>query len=131
MRPLHRLIALVLLAFWLPATSHCAIETVLGVVNEHCHLVCSHNGVDTEGRPASDACATLEDGDINPAVAALHAPMPSLTVLACLSRVHAGLLAEARPLARPTWSADHPDAWVPTRHLASRAVAPARAPNLN
>ncbi len=131
MRSLHRLIALVLLAVWLPASSHCAIETVLGVVNEHCQSVCAHAGVDTEGHPANDACATLEEGAIKPAAVGLHLPPPSLTVLACLDLVHASLLAEARPLARPTWSAGHPDAWVPVRHLASRAVAPARAPNLN
>ena len=100
-------------------------------MNDHCESVCSHEGVDPVGHPASDACATVEDGAFKPALAALHAPMPILTVLACLSRAHAALLAEARPLARPTWSAAHPDAWVPERHLASRAVAPARAPNLN
>lgn len=131
MRSLHRLIALVLLALWLPATSHCAITTVVGLVNDHCEAVCAHDGVDTEGHLANDACATVEDGAIKPALAAPHAPAPSLTVLVCLSRAHAALLAEARPPARPTWSAAHPDAWMPERHLVSRAVAPARAPNLN
>lgn len=131
MLSLRRLIALVLLVLWLPATSHCAIETVLGVVNEHCEAVCSHEGVDTKGHPANDACATVEDGAIKPAASGLHLPPPTLSVLACLDLVHAGLLAAARPLARPTWSSDHPDAWVPARHVASRAVAPARAPNLN
>jgi hypothetical protein len=128
----RRIVALVLVALWLPATSHCAIETVLGWVdNEHCLAACSHDGVDESGHLAADACTTLEDGAIKPAVASLLAPAPSLTVLACLDCVHAALLAEARPLAPPAWSSDHPDAWVPTRHLASRAVAPARAPNLN
>lgn len=131
MHSLRRLIALVLLALWLPATSHCAIETVLGVVNEHCEAVCSHDGLDTTGHPANDACATVEDGAIKPAVSGLHLPPPNLSVLAYLDHVHARLLPETRSLARPTWSADHPDAWVPARHFASRAVAPARAPNLN
>jgi len=128
---LHRVIALVLLALWLPATSHCAIETVLGVVNDHCEAVCAHDRVDVEGHLVNDACATVEDGAIKPGVSGLHAPLPSLSVLVCLAHLHASLLAKACSLARPTCRADDPDAWVPARHLTSRAVAPARAPNLN
>lgn len=128
---LHRLIALVLLGLWLPATSHCAIGTVLGLVNDHCESACAHEGFDTEGHPTNDACATVEDGAIKPALSALHASAPVLTELDCLRRIHACLLAEAVAPGHPTWSAAHPDAWVPARHLASRAVAPACAPNLN
>jgi hypothetical protein len=125
-----RILALVLLALWVPATSHCAVETVLGIVNEHCEAVCAHDDSATDAHPAADACEMLERGEFKPAVAELAAPAPALTVLACLSHVHAALLAEARPLAPPAWSGDHPADWVPVRHLASRAVAPARAPNL-
>lgn len=126
----RRILALVLLALWVPATSHCAVETLLGVVNEHCETVCAHDGPDAATHLASDACEMLEQGDFKPAVAELAVPAPALTVLACLGRVHAALLAEAEPLAPTAWSGDHPADWVPVRHLASRAVAPARAPNL-
>lgn len=128
----RRILALVLLAFWLPATSHCAIETVLGWdADEHCLASCSHEGADAADHPVTDACATVEDGAFKPALATLAAPVPSLTILACLSRVHAALLAEAQPVAAAPWSLDDPADWVPVRHLASRAIAPARAPNLN
>ena len=124
----RRLLALVLLALWVPATSHCAVETVLGWVNEYCFSACGHTG--EESHPVADACATLEEGDFKPAFETLTAPAPMLSVLACLRCVHAAVLADARPLAPPAWSADHPDAWVPERHLTRRAVAPARAPGL-
>lgn len=127
------IIALVLLALWLPATSHCAIETALGSADgEHClaSCDCAHAGDDRAGHPAADACAVLENGGYKPAFAALIAPAPSLTILACLSRAHAALLARARPLVPPAWSGGHPDAWMPRWHIAVRAVAPARAPGL-
>ncbi len=129
----RRILALVLLALWVPATSHCAVETVLGWVNDHCLSACSHGSAsgDHADAPVADACATVEGGDFKPSFDLLVAPEPALSVLACLSRVHAALLAEARPLAPPAWSADHPDAWVPARHLARRAIAPARAPSLS
>ncbi|NDC57601.1 MAG: hypothetical protein EBZ50_01970 [Alphaproteobacteria bacterium] len=127
---LHRVIALVLLALWLPATSHCAIETVLGVVNEHCGAVCSHDDLDTTGHPTNDACATVEDGAIKPALAALHAPMPSLAVFACLRLVQAALLAEARPLALPRWRAGNPEGLAPARHFVLRAAPLSRAPSM-
>ena len=127
---LRRIVALVLLALWVPATAHCALETVLDwAAQDHCAAACSH-GVGESDLPLGDACATLEKGAIKPTVDTLLAPAPSLTVLACLAHLHASLIAEAEPLARPAWAGDHPCHWVPTRHLAVRAVAPARAPNL-
>lgn len=125
----RRILALVLLAVWLPATSHCALETVLGWVgDEHCLSACPHDATAKAGPPASDVCSMLEDGAIKPVLDPLIAPAPSLTVLACLACVHATLLAEARPLEPPAWSGGHPADWVPMRHIAVRAVAPARAP---
>lgn len=132
---LRRIIALVLLALWLPATSHCALETVLGVVNDHCESSCSHDfaggDADAAAHLAADSCDVVESGAFKPVLESLAAPAPSLWVLVCLSCVHAVVLAEARPLAPPAWSADNPDSWVPARHLARRAIAPARAPGLS
>lgn len=129
---LRRIVALVLLALWVPATSHCAIGTILDwTADEHCLAACSHEAAGDDGHPANDVCATLENGAIKPAVHLLAAPAPSFTILACLSCLHAALLAEAEPAAPPAWSGKHPDAWVPARHLAVRAVAPARAPSLS
>lgn len=129
---LRRICALVLLALWVPATSHCAVETVLDwAADEHCVAACSHDASATAAPHANDACATLEGGAIKVQLDQLAAPAPSYTtVLACLACVHAALLAEAEPLAPPAWSGDHPRDWMPVRHVAVRAVAPARAPNL-
>ncbi len=127
---LRRIIALVLLALWVPATAHCALGTVLDwTAQDHCASACTH-GVGKSELPQGDACATLEKGAIKPAVDALQAPAPQLSVVACLACLHASLVTAAEPLATPAWNDDHPCHWVPTRHLAVRAVAPARAPNL-
>ena len=106
MRPvnwLHRIIAFVLLAFWLPATSHCAIETVLGSINDHCLSACAHEHADgtTHTHLAADSCELVESGAFKNAVGSLVASAPILSVLACLSCVHAAVLAEARTLAPP------------------------------
>ena len=127
------IVALVLLALWVPATSHCAIETALGVAADECSFgtcACPPSTDDHADHPASDACAVLESGTYKPAVAALVAPAPNLTILTCLSRMHEALLAGATPLAPPAWGGGHPDDWLPMRHIATRAVAPARAPGL-
>lgn len=132
---LRRIIAFVLLALWLPATSHCAIETVLGVVNDHCMSVCAHDAssgdADANAHVAADACDMVEGGSFKSSLDSLSVPAPVLSVFACLSCIHALVSVAARPLAPPAWSADNPDAWVPSWHLARRAVAPARAPGLS
>ena len=125
-----RVLALVLLALWVPATSHCAVETVLGIVNEHCETVCAHDGTEADAHPAADACEMLERGEFKPSVAKMAVPAPALTVVACLRCVQAALLADAEPLAPSAWSGEHPRDWMPVRHIAVRAVAQARAPNL-
>lgn len=129
---LRRICALVLLALWVPATSHCAVETVLDwAADEHCVAACAHDASEAAEHVANDACATLEGGAIKAQLGQLVAPAPSYTtVLACLACVHAALLAEAEPPAPPAWSGGHPRDWMPVRHIAVRAVAPARAPNL-
>lgn len=128
---LRRICALVLLALWVPATSHCAVETVLEwAADEHCVAACSHDASASADHVANDACATLEGGAIKAQLGQLVAPAPIYTVLACLACVHAALLADAEPLAPASWSGEHPREWMPVRHIAVRAVAPARAPNL-
>lgn len=128
---LRRIIALVLLALWLPATAHCALETVFDwTADDHCVAACAHDQSTSADHLASDVCATLEGGAIKAQLDQVAAPAPSLSELACLACLHASLVTAAEPLATPAWNGDHPCHWVPTRHLAVRAVAPARAPNL-
>lgn len=126
------MIALVLLALWLPATSHCALEALSEHVGEVCATLCSHDAVHDadSGRPAADACAAVEDGAVKADSAAIAAPAPMLFALACLDCLRAAILTEADAVEPAAYAAAHPDDWVPRRHIESRAAAPARAPGL-
>jgi hypothetical protein len=125
-RFLHRIVALVLLAVWLPATQHCAFDTILNVESDFCETACAHEN----GSAHADFCTVVESGDYTLTTTLAHAPAPSLTTLACLGCVHATLLLAATPLAPPTWAKDDPAGWVPAWAFAARAALPARAPNL-
>lgn len=127
-RVLQRLLALALLALWLPATGHCAIGTLADWAHDACALACAH---DAAAGTHADACDLIEDGDFKPASVAAQAPAPSLTLLSCLACLHARLLAEARPLAPPPWAKNHPADWVPQWAFDARAALPARAPDLS
>ncbi len=125
-RVLQRLLALALVTLWLPATSHCAIGTIVDWLDKACGVACAH---DESTVPHADACEVVERGDFKPAASLSQAPAPSLTVLACLACLHARLLAEARPHAPPAWSKDDPADWIPGWPFAVRASLPARAPS--
>lgn len=121
-------VALLLLAIWGPATAHCSIAAATDWLAELCSVTCCD---DDAAQPAhADACDLVEDGGYVPAVSPALAPAPQLTALACLSCLHARLLAEARPLPSPAWAKDHPRDWVPIWRFTRRAAPPARAPDL-
>lgn len=112
----------------MPATSHCAINAVFDWIGQACEHSCAETGA---GHPQhSDACELLEGGDFPPAALSPLAPAPSLSVFSCLARLHARLLAEARPLAPPASTRDDPADWVPRWVFSARAALPARAPSL-
>lgn len=122
----RRFITLLLVALWLPATAHCAIEVMTDCSSDACKRACSHEGAASH----VDACGMVENGDFTAAAAVAHAPAPSLTTLVCLARLHARILADARPLAPPAWASDHPRDWVPSWTFSLRTALPARAPDL-
>lgn len=122
----RRLIALILVALWLPVTAHCSLEAMTGLFDDGCENACSH-GAD---RSHADVCDLVERGNFTATGAIVHAPAPSLTTLVCLSCLHARLLADAEPLAPPAWAGDHPRDWVPSWTFALRTALPARAPDL-
>lgn len=125
----RRVISILLVALWLPATTHCALEAL----TEHpgdleCLTVCSHGGGTSSEHLALDSCEIVESGAAK--IDNLHAvaPPPSLLIFGCLCRLQAAAMDEAEALSPATYAAAHPDYWIPSRHLASRAVALARAP---
>ena len=123
MRRLRAVVAIALLALWLPATLHCELET-LGVFAacEHCHD--DADGATEES--GADGCATVENGGYRIDAFVLKAPeAPFLLVLFVVpppdgeARSTGDWDATAAPLhVRRTWQ------------FAARAAPPSRAPAL-
>ncbi len=83
MRRVRSLAALLLLAFWLPATLHCDLEHA-GVMEKL--LAC-------DGDCETDDCAQIESGHYKPTTHAVHVSAPLLLV--CLDTVEAVIVAPA------------------------------------
>ena len=124
---LRAFFAWLLVALWVPAKAHCEIGTMMGdIVADICAQSCDHGAEVAHG----DQCAVIESGDFFSNASNASAPLPNLAVLACLSCLHAELLARAEPLAPPAWRPDHPRDWVPVWAFAQRAAPLSRAPSL-
>lgn len=82
MRRLLPVISLLLLALWLPATQHCALEEV-GLFAQTCQDSCA-----TGGNSEKDGCSTVEDGAYKPATDIFKVPAPSLLTCVCFLCLH-------------------------------------------
>lgn len=131
MRFLRHALTLLLLALWLPATSHCALETLATHLDPSCCVeVCSHDlhAPSDDTTPRSDSCGIVESGLVKSDFTEVTAHPPTLVLLACLSTLVAIRLREDASFTPGSYHASHPDEWMRARHLVFRAVAPARAP---
>lgn len=123
MARLARIVSVVLLALWLPATLHCALEAsgILGVA-------CADEGCSSsDSACVSDGCVALESAQYHAADSArVSAPLAH----ACVAAVCAALAVPIVPA--PTDGVTPVPAtsptWVPTWHFARRAAPPSRAP---
>lgn len=130
-RVLRSCLALLLVAVWLPATSHCALATATDWIADFCEHVCDPGSHERGHDSHDDGCAVIERGDFTSAVAAVAAPAPVWSEIADLVREQARrMVAAASAVEPPPWAGDNPDDWVPARLFAQRAVPPARAPGL-
>lgn len=123
MRLLPRLTALLLLAFWLPATEHCALEAA-GVIATLCH----DDGGAAAQSCADDGCATLESAHYRVTLHLVQAAPPVLQdhVAALALALASPTLALALEAAPPT--PGRPVDWVPVWHFVRRTAPPSRAP---
>lgn len=125
MHRLFQVVSLLLIAVWLPATQHCALEAV-GLVAK----TCSDNCVTGESSP-SDGCGTVEDGAYKSSLGLVKVPVPA--VLAHVGYLCA-FLAQPEPrgvtIISPRESFDRPRDWVSTWQFVRRAAPPSRAPTL-
>ncbi len=117
------LIAVLLLALWLPATAHCALESVgILVGSEGC---CPEGGVDCAG----DKCEQLEKGLFKNSSDTVKVTAPQqllCTCYLCLQLIQPELVAVADLSAA---CADHPQDWIPSWNFEHRAALPALAPS--
>lgn len=122
MRPVRRLIALLLLALWLPATLHCDLETA-GV---HIGIICHDHETQAESdnHCTDDACHTLEASALTAFTLTKLVGSVTLSVVALLPT----------PLELPADSVRPERTDVPCElgrrwQFSRRAAPPARAPN--
>ena len=122
---------MLLVALWLPATSHCALAATTNWVEDWCGFVCDeeHHAGDHDAH--HDGCTAIERGDFTAAVVTASAPAPVWSEIADLVREHLRqMVATASATEPPPWAGDNPADWVPARLFAWRALPPARAPGL-
>lgn len=124
MRRFLPLLSLLLLATWLPATEHCALEAA-GFFAETCPDGCA-------GTPGEkDGCDTVENGAYKLSGDTLKVPAPDLFVCVCQLCLHQIQLDATRELV-PSSAALYarPRDWVPSWQFVRRAAPPSRAPTL-
>ena len=121
-----RIIALLLLALWLPATQHCALIAASGGELDCCSSTCTADQRDMH----MDACSVVESGDYGSDSRMARTPAPDLVFVACLACIHARLLVSLQDSPLPPFHKDDPTAWIPRWYFDARAALPARAPTL-
>ena len=119
---LSKLIALLLLTLWLPATLHCALESADLVFASS---VCTDGSND---HCAGDNCAQVEDGLFKQQTDDLQVVAPDLAACVCFLCLQ--LPSPAAPDVLVPRSAERPQDWVTTWHFVRRAAPAPRAPSL-
>lgn len=127
MNLLKKLALAVLVAVWVPATSHCLLVALSGLESLAC---CSHE----EPAPVAphdsdchtDTCASVESGLYKVEVSQLPAPAPLLT-LALFDCWEPGR--RSRPGLSAPRASDPPVELLPSLHFRTRAALPPRAPD--
>lgn len=128
MRFLRRIAAFLLLAVWLTATQHCALEAagLWGSSHEATADACCSG---SEDHCAHDGCDLVEGGSFHAANPWVKVPVPDLQAgawLLCLQSLATDATAE--PVAEFVAGVERPLGWLPTRHFARRAAPSPRAP---
>jgi len=128
---LRRILALALVALWLPATLHCALEAAGLDDFFHCvndlHAPCDHSS------PADlpvDACNVIEDASFKPASDTAVLPPPSFCACLLCFVVPSPVLALSSPPSGLTARIEPPPEVARTWHFTARAAPPSRAPSL-
>ena len=129
MQRLRRILALVLVALWLPATLHCDLEAAGLSTLFHC-VTDHHVSADsTHSESARDACDVVETGAFMPAADTATLPPPTLHAL-LLDFLFVPTVLALKPPARGLCEQiSAPPEVARTWHFVIRAAPPPRAPS--
>lgn len=125
MHPISRLLALALLAIWLPATQHCGLEAV-GAIDFQCASDCTASAA-----ASGDGCRIVEQGRcrVGEDEVKARAPTPA-AVLSTFALALSSLAPEGRDSFFPTGAQARPQDWILNWQFTRRAAPPSRAPTL-
>lgn len=128
------MLSVLLLAIWLAATQHCALEAA-GLLDGHAgHEApeCCPSESDRGDACAHDGCLVVEGGSFTTANSTIKVPGPSMH--ACIIPLHEVLvppIAEMSQAPGLTRGIEEARGWVPAWHFERRAAPPPRAPSEN
>jgi len=123
MKRVTQWMALCLLALWLPATQHCALEAV-GALS----VTCSNHGSTAESSKG-DACSAIEDGSYKPAGQMLRVSAPCLIAVVIFQCPPLALSDPGPALPVSGESVREAEAWLPTWQFVRRAAPLPGAPS--
>lgn len=126
---LRHIIAIVLLALWLPATQYCTLAAA-GILADESQASAPDNCCNTNDRCSRDACELLENGVFKPAKEMSKVLAPDLSAclcFICLQFVQPGVVDESTLMVS---APEHPLDWETKWQFVRRAAPLARAPSL-
>lgn len=124
----HQIVALTLLALWVPATGHCDLEA-LGIMPTH-ELHEDDPDCREVGDPCShDGCEVVEQDGYSLTKHSARVPAPLLILCDCLICLVPSGDEPADLIATHDVAVDRPIDWVPIWHFERRDAPPARAPD--
>jgi hypothetical protein len=121
---LTKLAALLLVAFWLPATQHCALEAA-GMLSTTCLDHC--DAAESSGK---DGCGSIENGSYKPTGNTLKVAAPQLLTCLCFLCLHLEPKAPDGSRSLIGGALRQADAWIPTWQFVRRAAPLPGAPSL-
>jgi len=125
----RRIIVVVLLALWLPATQYCTLIAA-GILTEATSSSVSEGCCEKDNRCSRDACNLFESGIVKSGSEASKVPAPDLSAclcFICLQFVQPGSADESTLMVS---AAEHPLDWETKWQFVRRAAPLARAPSL-
>jgi hypothetical protein len=126
---LRRIIAVVLLALWLPATQYCTLVAA-GVFSDEAQASAPEHCCNTNDRCSRDACDLFENGVTKPGSEASKVFAPDLAACLCFICLQFAQPGSADASTLMVSASAHPRDWESKWQFVRRAAPLARAPSV-